>query len=113
MTAIVHEDSAVPAMRIESCDGVACELLVDPIPRPEPEPFKVTTRPQAQHVVLMDNDKPNSMAILRAAEAELKARGVEVKVIPIGKESAGRPMEPQQVGKLEQEKGLLLMGVND
>jgi hypothetical protein len=107
-------DGAVPAAKIESCDGVACELLVDPIPRPEPEPFKVTIKPQSDEIVLLDSAKPNSMTIMRLAHQILKERGHKVREeIAIPKESAGRPLEPDQVGLLAQEKGLLLMGVND
>jgi hypothetical protein len=107
-------DGAVPAAKIESCDGVACELLVDPIPRPEPEPFKVTIKPQTDEIVLFDNAKPNSMTIMREAQKILKERGFKVRdEIVVPKESAGRPLEPEQVGMLAQEKGLLLMGVND
>jgi hypothetical protein len=107
-------DGAVPAAKIESCDGVACELLVDPIPRPEPEPFKVRIKPESQEIVLLDNAKPNSMTIMREAHKILRERGFKVRdEIAIPKESAGRPLEPDQVGMLAQEKGLLLMGVND
>jgi len=113
MTRTVLDDASVPPTRIESCDGVACELLVDPISRPEPEPFTVTTRPAEPRVVLQDNGKPTSMTILREAEAILRSRGVEVSVTVMPKESAGRPLEPQQLGMLDQERGLLLMGVND
>jgi len=114
MTAHVLEKGAVPASKIESCDGVACELLVDPIARPEPDPFKVKIRPDVAEVVIFDNGKPNSMTILREAQAILRARGVEVRdEIRMPKESAGRPLEPHQVDVLAQERGLLLMGIND
>jgi hypothetical protein len=113
MTISVHDDAAVPAAKIESCDGVACELLVDPIPRPEPEGFTVRTRPAQRRVILQDNQKPTSMTILREAEKILRERGVDVSVTIMPKESAGRPLEPQQLGQLAQERGLLLMGVND
>lgn len=114
MTATVAEESAVPASKIESCDGVACELLVDPIPRPEPEPFQVKIKPDVPEIILYDNAKPNSMTIMREAQKVLLERGFKVrKDIIVPKESAGRPLEPDQVGMLAQERGLLLMGVND
>jgi hypothetical protein len=114
MTETVLQPAGVPATRIESCDDIACELLVDPIPRPEPEPFAVKTKPDVQEVLLLDNAKPNSMAILREAQAILRKRGVKVRdEIPIPKPSAGQPLEPAEVGMLAQERGLLLMGVND
>ena len=50
---------ALPARQIASCGDVSCEMLVDPIPRPRPEPFSVTIAPARQRVVLVDNRKPN------------------------------------------------------
>jgi predicted phage terminase large subunit-like protein len=45
------------------------------------------------------------MTILREAEAILRSRGVDVSVTVMPKESAGRPLEPQQLGMLDQERG--------
>ena len=38
-----HDQVVVPATSIISCDDVTCEPLIDPIPRPEMESFKVVT----------------------------------------------------------------------
>ncbi|HXC38653.1 MAG TPA: hypothetical protein VN667_06875 [Burkholderiales bacterium] len=105
--------SRLPAQQIVSCDDVACELLIDPIPRPEPPEFKVRLKPEQPYVLLVDNNKPNSMAILKATQAELRARGVEVREeIPI-KERAGTAMPAAMLDALAKEKGLVLCGVND
>ncbi len=103
----------VPAQSIVSCDDIACETLVDPIPRPAPPPFTVRIKPEIQQVLLVDNDKPNSMAILKRTQAVLKQRGVDVRdEIPI-KENAGRPMPAAMLDKLAGERGLVICGVND
>jgi hypothetical protein len=107
------EQLGLPATRIESCDSVACELLVDPIPRPRPEPLTVRIRPDVEQVVLVDNGKPNSMTILRGAQAVLRARGIDVREEIPGKASAGVPMDDELLDALAHERGLVLLGVND
>jgi hypothetical protein len=107
------EHLGLPALRIESCDSVSCELLVDPIPRPRPERLTVRMRPDIEQVVLVDNGKPNSMAILRGAQALLRRRGIDVKEEIPGKESAGLPLDDTLLAQLAQERGLVLLGVND
>ena len=107
------ERLGLPATRIESCDGASCEVLVDPIPRPRPEPLTVRTRPAVARVVLVDNGKPNSMAILRDAQALLRERGIDVADDIPGKPSAGIPMEADLLEALAGERGLVLLGVND
>jgi hypothetical protein len=107
------DELGLPAARVESCSGTACELLVDPIPRPRPEPLAVTVRPELDRVVLVDNGKPNSMAILRRAQHLLRAHGVDVgEEIPT-KGSAGVPLDDALLERLAAERGLVLLGVND
>lgn len=89
------------------------EELVDPIPRPGSGPFTVNTRPQLREVVFLDNGKPNSMAILRGAQAELRSRGIAVREEILVKPNAGVPISGELLGMLSQERGLLLAGVND
>jgi hypothetical protein len=107
------EQLGLPATRIESCDAVACEILVDPIPRPRSEPLAVRLRPEEARVVLVDNGKPNSMTILRDAQALLRERGIAVADEIPGKPSAGIPMEDDLLEALADERGLVLLGVND
>jgi hypothetical protein len=107
------ERLGLPATRIESCDSVACELLVDPIPRPRPAPLTVRIQPDVAQVVLVDNGKPNSMAILRGAQAVLRERGIDVQEEIPGKPSAGVPMDDDLLETLAHERGLVLLGVND
>ena len=103
----------MPPRRIESCGSASCELLVDPIPRPRPDPLTVRLRPDTDEVVLVDNGKPNSMAILRGAQALLRARGIDVKEEIPSKASAGVPLDDAMLARLAQERGLVLLGVND
>jgi hypothetical protein len=107
------EQLGLPARRIESCNGALCEVLVDPIPRPRPEPLTVRIRPTVEQVVLVDNGKPNSMAILRGAQVALRERGVDVREDIPSKPSAGVPMEDDLLDALSHERGLVLLGVND
>ncbi len=107
------EQLGLPATRIESCDGAACEILVDPIPRPRPEPFAVRVRPAEPRVVLVDNGKPSSLTILRDAQVLLRERGIAVADEIRGKPSAGIPMEDDLLAALSGERGLVLLGVND
>jgi hypothetical protein len=87
--------------------------LIDPIPRPTTGPFTVRTKPEVEQVVLLDNGKPNSMAILRGTQELLRARGVDVKEEIASKPFAGVPVDNELLGMLAQERGLLLCGVND
>ena len=107
------EQLGLPATRIERCGTTACEVLVDPIPRPRPEPLAVRTRPDVDEVVLVDNGKPNSLTILRGAQVLLRERGVVVHEDIPGKPSAGVPMEDDLLDRLSHERGLVLLGVND
>ena len=102
-----------PAERIVSCGDVSCEFLVDPIPRPRPEPLIVRLRPQRQSVVLVDSQKPNSATILRRTQQLLRERGVHVEDEIIRKRSAGVPMDDATLDRLAEHGGLILSGVND
>jgi hypothetical protein len=102
-----------PAERIVSCGDVSCEFLVDPIPRPRPEPMTIRIRPEKQQVVFVDSQKPNSLVILRRAQAILRERGVDVKEEIVQKRSAGIPMDEELLDRLAEEGGLILSGVND
>jgi hypothetical protein len=87
--------------------------MVNPIPRPTSGPIHVKVVPDRRHVVLVDNGKPNSMAILRRAQQELRRRGIDVQEDILAKPFAGVPMDDQLLGLLSQERGLVLAGVND
>lgn len=102
----------LPEKAIASCGDVSCELLVDPIPRPRPDPFVVTMRPTRDHVVFVDHDKPNSGEILRRAQRLLRERGIDVKEI-VRKPSAGLPMDPAMLDVVAAAGGLILCGVSD
>lgn len=102
-----------PAQRIVSCGDISCEFLVDPIPRPRPLPMHVTIAPAKRRVVFCDSQKPNSLSILRRAQAILRERGVEVTEEIITKRSAGIPMEDEVLDRLAARGGLILSGVND
>lgn len=87
--------------------------LVDPIARPTSGPFTVQVRPEVPQVVLLDNGKPNSMAILRRAQAELRSRGIDVKEEIRSKPFAGVPVTGELLAAMATERGLVLCGVND
>ena len=106
-------DRALPDQRIASCGDVSCEMLVDPIPRPRPEPFTVTMTPVKQQVVLVDNRKPNSLAILRMTQQILRDRGIDVYDQIRRKPSAGVPMEEKMLAELVEGGGLILAGISD
>ena len=104
---------ALPARQIASCGDVSCEMLVDPIPRPCPEPFTVTIAPVRPRVVLVGNRKPNSLTILRMTQQVLRERGIEVDERIRRKSSAGSPMNEEMLADLAAQDGLILAGVSD
>jgi hypothetical protein len=103
----------LPDKTIASCGDVSCELLVDPIPRPRPEPFTVTMRPQKDEVIFVDHGKPNSGEILRRAQRVLRSQGVAVMDEILLKPSAAVPMPDAMLDKLAGMGGLILLGVSD
>jgi hypothetical protein len=106
-------DQMLPDRQIASCGDVSCEMLVDPIPRPRPEPFSVTIAPARQQVVLVDNRKPNSLAILRMTQQILRERGIDVADAIRRKPSAGMPMDESMLAELAAGGGLILAGISD
>ena len=103
----------LPDSRIVSCGDVSCEMLVDPIPRPRPRPFTVTVTPVRRQVVLVDNRKPNSLAILQRTQQVLRDRGIDVHDQIRRKTSAGSPMQESMLAELAAGGGLILAGVSD
>lgn len=87
--------------------------LVDPIPRPQVDRIAVKIKPQVPEVFLLDNRKPNSLAILEGARDELRRRGVKVHDEIFRKPNAAVAIEGALLGQLSQVRGLLLSGVND
>jgi hypothetical protein len=104
-------ETIVPPTSLASCGDISCEFLVDPIPRPTPPPFTVSS-PTQRRVVLVDHRKPNSRTILARAAEILRERGVDVPDV-IQKAGAGTPMSPEIVDRLAAEHGLVLCGVSD
>jgi len=109
----IDQSTLHPATTIAGCGDVTCELLVNPIPRPKPASFQVKIQPTKRRVVFLDNNKPNSMDILRAAQNELRRRGIDVEEEILVKPNAGIDMPADLMGQLSQERGLLIMGIND
>lgn len=103
----------LPAKQLMSCGDVTCEVLVNPIPRPESDPIKVTLKPKVPRVTFLDHKKPNSLAILKFAQQILRQRGIEVREEILQKNDAGTPMPAALLASLSQEPGLVLCGVSD
>jgi hypothetical protein len=102
-----------PAIKLTSCDDVSCELLVDPIPRPTPDPIKVSLKPKVARVTFVDHQKPNSKLIMEYAQGILRDRGVEVRDEIIVKADASVPMPEAMLQSLSGEGGLVLCGISD
>lgn len=103
----------LPDKSIASCGEVSCELLVDPIPRPRPEPFTVKMQPESDEVIFVDHGKPNSGEILRRAQRLLREQGVAVMDEILVKPSAALPMSEPMLDRLAAMGGLILLGVSD
>jgi hypothetical protein len=112
-TSVKSDSAAVPSKRLMSCGDITCELLVDPIPRPAPDPIKVILKPRQARVTLVDHQKPNSMAILKLTQTILRERGVEVNDEILVKGDASTPMPAAMLDSLSREEGLVLCGVSD
>ena len=104
---------SVPSRQLMSCGDTTCELLVDPIPRPTPEPITITLKPKQARVTLVDHQKPNSMKILKMAQNILRERGVKVNEEILVKADASSPMTQAMLNSLSQEGGLVLCGISD
>jgi len=103
----------VPAQQLMSCGEVACEVLVNPIPRPELDPIRITLKPKVPRVTFLDHKKPNSLAILQFAQQILRQRGIEVREEILQKDDASIPMPAALLASLSQEPGLVLCGISD
>lgn len=103
----------LPARQLTSCGDVSCEVLVNPIPRPEPDPIEITLKPKVPRVTLLDHKKPNSLAIMQFARQILQERGIEVCERILQKDDASTPMPADLLASLSQEPGLVLCGVSD
>ena len=103
----------VPAQQLTSCGEVNCEILIDPIPRPTPDPIQVVLKPKERRVRFVDHSKPNSLKILRMAQQALRDRGIEVEEEILNKGDASQRMPGELLGLLSREKGLVLCGVSD
>lgn len=102
-----------PVRQLTSCDDVACELLVDPIPRPTPDPISVILEPKVAKVTFVDHDKPNSRLLLEYTQTILRDRGVEVHDEIIDKGNASIRMSDAVLQSFVGEEGLVLCGVSD
>ena len=102
----------LPAKQLMSCGEVSCEVLVNPIPRPEPDPIQIILKPKTPRVTLLDHKKPNSLAILQFTQQILRERGIEVADI-LQKDDASTPMLAALLASLSREPGLVLCGISD
>lgn len=109
----VNNANNPPARQLTSCGDVSCELLVDPIPRPTPEPITVTLKPRAAKVTFVDHQKPNSRLIMEYAQAILRERGIEVRAEILVKADASTRMPEAMLQSFSAEDGLVLCGVSD
>jgi hypothetical protein len=102
-----------PARQLTSCGDVSCELLVDPIPRPTPDPIKVTLKPRVAKVTFVDHHKPNSKLIMEYAQSVLRERGIKVNEEILIKADASVRMPEAMLQSLSGEGGLVLCGISD
>ena len=107
------DTSNPPARQLTSCGDVSCELLVDPIPRPTPDPIKVTIKPSVAKVTFLDHHKPNSRLIMEYAQSILRDRGIEVRSEILIKADASVRMPDAMLQSLSGEGGLVLCGISD
>lgn len=103
----------IPVQKLMSCGDVSCELMVDPIPRPTPDPITIKLKPEAARVTFVDHQKPNSRVIMELAQEILRERGVEVRDEIIVKDDASTRMPAAMLQSLSGEKGLVLCGISD
>jgi len=107
------KDKDPPAKHLTSCGDVSCELLVDPIPRPTPDPITVTLKPREAKVTFVDHRKPNSKLIMQYAQQVLRDRGIEVNAEILDKPDASVRMPDAMLQSLSGEGGLVLCGISD
>lgn len=107
-------EMTVPERRIVSCGDISCEFLIDPIPRPDLDPITVTYKPRKREVVLLDNQKPNSPAILKRTQDLLRAKGIAVQeTIRTPASGGASAFSDEELDELAREEGLVVYGVND
>lgn len=109
----MSKSATTPARELVSCGELSCELLVNPIPRPELDPITITLRPRTPRVTLLDHNKPNSFPIMQLAQQILGERGIEVNAEILRKPDASVPMPAALLASLAGEPGLVLCGVSD
>ena len=112
-TGPANAGSNPPAKQLTSCGDVSCELLVDPIPRPTPDPITVIIKPSVARVTFVDHHKPNSKVIMQYAQTILRDRGVEVRDEIVIKDDASVRMPDALLQSLSGEGGLVLCGISD
>ena len=110
---LIGDVGGLPASQLISCDDISCELLVDPIPRPTPEPITIALKPLEARVTFLDHAKPNSSVIMQYTQDILRERGVEVRDEIILKGDPSVRMTEAMLQSLSEEKGLVLCGVSD
>lgn len=104
---------AAPATQLVSCDDVSCEPLIDPIPRPTPEPITIALKPRARKVTFLDHRKPNSTTVLRYSQEILRDRGIEVRDEILIKADASVRMTDAMLQSFAGEDGLVVCGISD
>lgn len=108
-----NDTSGIPAKQLVSCGDVACELMVDPIPRPTPEPIEILLKPTKAKVTFLDHHKPNSKLIMQMAQEELRKRNIEVEAEIRIKDDASTRMPDALLQSFKGEPGLVLCGISD
>lgn len=103
----------VPDTQLASCGDLACEFLINPIPRPTPPPIKAIYKPAKREVLLINTDKPNSMNVMKTVQRMLRERGIPVQEEILIKHNSSQPLEAAQIEAAVQQDGLLVSGVND
>jgi hypothetical protein len=108
------QEMKAPEQRIISCGDISCEFLIDPIPRPTLDPISVTYRPRKREIILVDTEKPNSLAVLDITQKLLREAGIAVQdAIRTPKSNASVPFSPDELDEFAAEEGLVVYGVND
>ena len=108
-----NDTNGIPAKQLVSCGDVACELMVDPIPRPTPKPIEILLKPEVPKVTFRDHHKPKSKLIMQMAQDELRKRGIEVEAEIRIKDDASTRMPEALLQSFKGEQGLVLCGISD
>lgn len=113
MTQTSNNGKNPPAKQLVSCGDVSCELMVDPIPRPSPEPINIALKPSVPRVTFLDHHKPNSKLIMQFTQEILRERSVEVRDEILIKDDASTRMPEAMLQSFAGEQGLVLCGISD